>query len=118
MTLSNAFALIDSACSSRRRAGISPRAIECPRRNVHCGRNRIIAGLSHVDIIIGMNRIFRSDNTPEDLNRTIRDHLVGIHIGRSPGPCLKDVEHELLVKTAVYDFLCRLNNGAPDLLIE
>jgi hypothetical protein len=64
-------------------------------RDVHCGREAILANcyllwhwglvefipiirrLRHVDVIIGVNGFFATENTSQHLNSTVTDHLVG-----------------------------------------
>jgi hypothetical protein len=50
------------------------------RRDMHRGRERIVRRLAHIDVVIGVHRRFRAELAAEHLDRTVRDHLVDVHI--------------------------------------
>ena len=80
--------------------------------NVH-GRGKSIVGrLRHVDIVVGMDRILRSKHAPGQLNGSIGDDFVGIHIGLRAAAGLPDAQRELAIQFARDDFIANLNDQA------
>ena len=49
-------------------------------RNVHGGRKGIVGTLSHVTVIIGMDRRLATDLTTQNLNGSVGKHFVYVHI--------------------------------------
>src|SRR5262249_43839237 len=81
-------------------------------------RNYIVARLSHIDMIIRMNRFPGPDNATQNLNRSIGYDFVRIHVGRSTGTRLEDIQNELFVELAICNFSRGPNNRMAHLLIE
>lgn len=48
---------------------------------------------------------------PEQLQRTVRNHLVGIHVRRRTGAALHHVDHEMLVQPALLDLAAGIDNS-------
>ena len=59
-------------------------------------------------MIIGMNRILTTHRSPKNLDGPVGDHLVDIHIGLGPTPCLPDHQWEVGIKLPVDDFISDL----------
>ena len=74
-------------------------------RNVHGGREGVVGGLSPIDMVVGMNRVFCAHYAPEDLDGPVGDNLVRVHVGLGSGPGLPDDEGEVVVAFALDDFL-------------
>src|SRR5579885_1997692 len=55
-------------------------------RYVHGRRKRIVRGLTHIDMIVGMDRLLASNLSTDKLNGTVRDHLVDVHVRLSTNP--------------------------------
>ena len=72
-----------------------------PRRNrqVRCGRNRIVSGLRHVDMGVGMNHVL-SFVTGEHFICQIADHFIDIHIDACVAAALPHVERKFLFVAA------------------
>ena len=48
--------------------------------NVHDSGEAVIAGLTSVDMVIGMNQ-FILNFSSKDLGRSVGDNLIGVHVG-------------------------------------
>ena len=57
-----------------------------------------------------MNGFLRSHLPARDLDRTIRDDLVGIHICLRARTCLPNAKRKMLVQFALDHFVSRLDN--------
>ncbi len=71
-----------------------------------------------VDVIVGVHRFARASRRRQDLRRPVRDHLVGVHVGRGARAGLKDIHDELAVVPSVRDFLGGLADRLGDPGIE
>ena len=71
----------------RRQQGVGRRV---ERREVHGGGEHVVGRLPHVHVIVGMGAIAGER----------RDHLVGVHVRRSPRAGLEHVDRELVVELA------------------
>ena len=56
--------------------------------------DHVVARLAHVHVVVGMNLLTRA-------RCQCRNHLVGVHVGRSARACLEDVDRELVVVLAL-----------------
>ena len=63
-----------------------------------------------VHVVVGMNRLLRTNDAAGELDRAIGDHLVGIHVGLCPRSGLKDNQWKLAVQLAVDDILRGTND--------
>ena len=71
--------------------------------NVHRRRERVVRRLAHVDVVVGMDGPFlalRADAETQPMVRQVGDHFVGVHVGRSAGAGLIDVDREMVVVLA------------------
>ena len=50
-------------------------------RHVHGGRVRVVGRLTHVHVIVRVHGLPAPDDATTEFDRTVRDHLVGIHVG-------------------------------------
>ena len=68
------------------------------RCDVGGGRERVVGGLAHVDVVVRVNldAVVVSDR---------RDDLVGVHVGRGAGTGLEDVDGESIVVLVLTNFL-------------
>ena len=48
---------------------------------MHDGREAIVGRGGHVDVIIGVDGFLGAHGAAQDLNGTVRDDLVGVHVG-------------------------------------
>ena len=49
--------------------------------NVHDGREGVVGGGGHVDVVIGVDRLLTAHGSAEDLNGAVGDDFVGVHVG-------------------------------------
>src|SRR5438128_1899702 len=81
-------------------------------------RDDVVRGLAHVHVVIRMDGAFLPERMAQDLVRTVRDHLVRVHVRRGPAAGLEDVEREVRVQLPVHHLLTRLDDRFADLVIE
>ena len=106
-----------------RRLKLSQRGNQRPldgfqRRNVHRGGNDVVAGLPHVDVIVRMNRILRTDDSAEHLDGTIGNDFVRVHVRGGSRTGLEDIENKVLIELAVDHFLGGFDDRVADLLVQ
>src|SRR5438094_9050621 len=82
-----------------------------------CSRDDIIRGLTEINVIVRMDGL-RAALTSKDFARPVRDDLVGVHVRRSSGTRLKDIDNEMLVETTFRHFLRRSLDGLGDAWFE
>src|SRR5262249_55401746 len=70
----------------------------------------IIAGLSAIDVVVGMDRWIAA-SAAEQFGGAVGDDLVGVHVGGRSGARLKDIDDKLVVPPALDDFLGGLLDG-------
>ena len=87
-------------------------------RDVDRGRDHVVRGLAHVHVVVRMDGPFLAERVTEDLVRSVRDHLVRIHVRRRAAPGLEHVEWEVGVQLALHDLLAGLDDCLSDLRIE
>ncbi len=88
------------------------------RRDMHGGRKCIIGGLAHIDVIVGVHRLFAADLTSKDFDSAVGNHLIGIHVGLRAGACLPYHQRKMIDQLEIYYLLRRLLYGFSDLLIQ
>lgn len=49
--------------------------------DMHGSGERVVGRGGHVDVVVGVDRLLGAHGTPKDLNGTVRDDLVGVHVG-------------------------------------
>ncbi len=67
--------------------------------HVHgCGK-RVVGALPHIDMVVGVNRFFALESIPlGQLNRSVRNHLVAIHVARRSRTGLEHVHREFPIQ--------------------
>jgi hypothetical protein len=88
------------------------------RRDMHRRGIGIVRRLAHVDVIVGMDRLFRAQLAAEHLDRAVRNHLVGVHVGLRARAGLPHDEGEMVVKLAFQHLLRRRHNRFADRRVE
>ena len=88
------------------------------RADVNRGRDHVIARLTHVDVIVRVDRIFRADRFAGELAGAVRDYFIRVRVRARAGTGLENVEREMLVQFAFYDFFRRLNDERAPMGIE
>ena len=77
-------------------------------RHLHGSGVDVVGALSEVDVFERVQHVIVAASVPEQFERPVRDHLVGVHVGRRPRAALDLVDDELLVKRSGADFgACR-----------
>jgi len=66
-------------------------------RDVHCGREAVIRGLRHVDVIVWMNRTLAAKRRARELAAAVRDDLVDVHIELSTAAGHPDMQRKHVV---------------------
>ena len=87
-------------------------------RHVHRRGESVVRGLAHVDVVVGVDRFFRSDLAAQHLDGAVRDHLVGVHVRLGARSGLPDDEREMVVPFALDHFGRRLDDGPAEFRIE
>lgn len=85
---------------------------------MHSGRESIVGRLTHVDVIVWVNRFLATQLTSEDLDGTVRNDLVDVHVGLGTRTGLEDDEGEVGVEFAGDDFIGGLADGIGDFGVE
>ena len=75
------------------------------RSDVDAGRERVVAALRGVDLVVGMD-------LDTGARSQVGDHLVGVHVGAGARAGLEDVERELAVVLAAHDRVGRGDDRA------
>ena len=83
--------------------------------DVHGRRIGIVRRLAHVDVVVGMHRLLGAHHAAQHLDRAVRDHLVGVHVGLRAGAGLPHHQREMLVELAVDHFLGGRDDGLAEL---
>lgn len=83
--------------------------------NVHNGREGIVGRGGHVDMVVGVDRLLAAHGPAQDLNCTVGDDLVGVHVGLGARAGLPDNKREMVNQFEVGNLsgglLDRLANG-------
>ena len=74
------------------------------RRRIH-----VVGRLSHVDVIVGVHPPVGATTVPEDLGGAVGKHLVRVHVVRSAGARLVDVDDKLIAQPPLEHVV-----GGPD----
>ena len=77
---------------------------------MHGGGKRVVRGLRHVDVIIGMDRLLRSQHAARDLDGAVRDDFVDVHVGLRAAARLPDAQRELIIPLALNHLVGGLHN--------
>src|ERR1700677_3860261 len=79
-------------------------------RDMHRGREGIVGGLRHVDVVVGMDGVFGAHLTAGKLDRAVGNDLVGVHVGLGAAAGLPNTERKFSVEFAFDDLV----GGADD----
>ena len=75
------------------------------RRDMHRRDEGVIGGLRHVDIIVRMNGFFAPKSSANQLDRTIGNHLIDVHVRLGARTRLPHIERKLTVQLARDHFI-------------
>ena len=76
----------------------------------------VVGRLRAVDMVVGRAVLVFAAGVPHDLQRTVGDHLVGVHVGGGARTALNHVHGEEFVEFALHDFTAGLRNGVEKLV--
>ena len=85
--------------------------------NMHHSWEAIVWGLRPVNMIVRMNKL-RAKITTENLNSSVSNDLIGIHVGLSTWSGLPDNKREVFIKFTLGNLICSLNDGLCNLWVE
>ena len=88
------------------------------RSDMHRGRESVVRRLRAIDVVIGMDGVFRADFAAENLDGAIGDDFIGIHVGLRARAGLPDREGEVVVELAFGDFQRCLGDGVGQSWLE
>ena len=83
--------------------------------NVHDGGEGVVGGGAAVDVVVGVDGLLAAHLSAQNLNGSVGDDLVGVHVGLGAGAGLPDDEGEVVEELAVGDFLGSLLDSLSDL---
>jgi hypothetical protein len=64
--------------------------------DVHDGREGVVGGRRHVDVVVRVDGLLAAHGAAENLDRAVRDDLVGVHVGLCAGTGLPYDEREVV----------------------
>ena len=88
------------------------------QRDPRGGREHVIGGLTHVDVIVRMDLSVGASGAAEQLRGAVGEDFVGVHVVRRPRTGLVDVDDELITKLTAQDLVGRGDDGIPLARIE
>lgn len=83
--------------------------------DVHDGGESVVGGGASVDVVVGVDGRLGAHVAAEDLNGTVGDDFVGVHVGLGARAGLPDDEREVVKELAIGNFLGGLLDGLSDL---
>ena len=107
-----------SASRSARTAGSRSRTIAVGRGDVHRGRERVVGGLRHVHVVVGVDRRLRAELAARHLDGAVGDDLVDVHVGLGARAGLPDVQREVVVERAGDHLVGRRDDQVGDGRVE
>ena len=88
------------------------------RADVDRGWNHVVARLTHVDMIVRVNRLAGADRFAGELAGAIGDDFVRVRVSARAGAGLENVEWKMFVELALRDLLGRLHDERASFGIE
>src|SRR5437870_7774466 len=88
------------------------------RADVNGRGNHVVAGLTHIDVIVWVDNFARTDRFSGQLRATVGDHFVCVRVRARPRAGLKNVEREMFVQLALDYFFSGLDNERGAIGIE
>ncbi len=93
--------------------GVEQRVRRQDQRDLDRRRVDVVGRLAEVDVLVGVEHLVVALLVAHQLERTVGDDLVGVHVGRRAGAALHDVDDEVIVQRPGPDLLA----GAADRLV-
>ena len=88
------------------------------RGNVHHRREGVVGTRALVDVVVRVDDTLVSQRPPENLDRAIRNDLVGVHVGLGPGARLPHHQRKVVHQLSFGHFPGSLHDRVPYLAIE
>lgn len=85
--------------------------------NVHDGREGVVGGGRAVDVVVGVDGLLGTHGATEDLDSSVGDDFVGVHVGLGTRASLPNDEREVVEELEVGNLFGRLLNCLANLLI-
>jgi hypothetical protein len=79
--------------------------------DVHGGGEAVVGRLAHVDVVVGVYRVFGAQLAAQQLASSVGDHLVDVHVGLGARAGLPDIQRKLAVELAGDDLIGRGDDG-------
>lgn len=89
----------------------------CHCSDMHDSGESVVGTLASVAVVVGVDH-FGAQFASEDLDCSIGNDLVGVHVGLSSGACLPHNEWEVIIMLSLSDLVCCLNDGLADLWVQ
>ena len=70
-------------------------------RHVHCGGESVIGGLPAVDVVVRVHRLLAAKLATRQLDGTVGNHLVGVHVGLRTRSGLKHEQRKMRIQPPV-----------------
>src|SRR5881296_3865134 len=86
--------------------------------HVDGGREDVVGALALVHVVVRVDDGLVAAPGAEQLEGAVRDHLVGVHVGRGAGAGLEDVDHELAVELPLRHLRRSAADGVGKPLVE
>lgn len=80
--------------------------------------SRVVGALAHVDVVVRVNRGLASQLSSHDLDGSVGDDLIDVHVGLSSRSGLEDDEGEVVEEFTRDDLIRGLRNGIGNLLVH
>ena len=74
--------------------------------DVHGGGVGVVTALALIDVVIRVDRLLAAKLTSKKLNRSVGNHLVGVHVGLSARTSLPDDQGEVVIVKLARNDLC------------
>lgn len=81
---------------------------------MHDGREGIVGGGGTVDVVVGVYRLLAAHLASQDLDGSVADDFIGVHVGLGAGARLPDNQGEVVDQLEVSDLLCSLLDSLAD----
>ena len=78
--------------------------------DMHGRREGVVGGLATIDVVVGVDGLLRPAFATGQLNRTVADDLVGVHVGLGARTGLEDHQRELVIEFSGDDLVGGLND--------
>src|SRR6266480_5359864 len=98
--------------------GVEQRGQLGQRGQTDRGRDHVVRGLGHVDVVVRMHRLVRATLAAKQLVRAVGEDLVTVHVVRGARPRLVGIHHELVAVFAGQHLVSRPHDRVGELGVE